>query len=327
MKAAVRDRYGPPEVVRVVDTDRPVPAEDHVLVRVHATTVNRTDCGYRAGTPWLIRLFAGLRRPRASILGTEFAGRIEAVGAAVTAFHVGQRVFGYREGVPRGAHAEYIVVPEAGWLATIPENLTYEQAAPATEGSHYALTTINKVGLGSGADVLVNGATGAIGSALVQLLRVRGANVTAVCGTPHVAMVRGLGAGRVIDYRTEDFTADPRTYDAVIDAVGKSTFRRCRRLMRPGGTYVSSDLGPFWQNPFLALLTPLFRGRKVRFPVGGLDRVETMRLLRELLESGEFRPVIDRRYPLDEIVAAYRYVETGQKVGSVIITVVPEDAG
>jgi NADPH:quinone reductase-like Zn-dependent oxidoreductase len=319
MNAAVHTRYGPPDVVRISEVDKPAAKDNEVLVKVHATTVNRTDSGLRAAKPFINRFFTGLRRPRVTVLGNEFAGEVEAVGRGVRSFAVGDRVFGYN-GTRFGAHAEYVAMPEDGSLATMPANLTYEQAAPSTEGSHYALSLIRKAKIHSGQDVLVYGATGAIGSAAVQLLKDLGAEVTAVCGTEHVELVRGLGADRVIDYTAEDFTRDTQTYDVVLDAVGKSSFGRCRRLLKPRGIYLSSDLGPLSQNPVLALITPLLRGKKVLFPIPKDDQ-EMVRYFKELLESGAFKPVIDRRYRLDQIVEAYRYVETGQKIGNVVISV------
>jgi len=308
-------------VVRILEVDKPAAKDNEVLVKVHATTVNRTDSGLRAAKPFINRFFTGLRRPRVTVLGNEFAGQVEATGRGVRSFAVGDRVFGYN-GTRFGAHAEYLAMPEDGSLATMPAKVTYEEAAPSTEGSHYALSLIRKAKIRSGQDVLVNGATGAIGSAAVQLLKGLGAEVTAVCGTEHVELVRGLGADRVIDYTAEDFTRDTQTYDVVLDAVGKSSFGRCKRLLKPGGIYLSSDLGPLSQNPILALITPLLRGKKVMFPIPR-DNQEMVRYFRELLESGEFKPLIDRRYRLDEIVEAYRYVETGQKVGNVVISVEP----
>ena len=312
-------RYGPPEVVRVVDVPTPTPTDEEVLVKVHATTVNRTDCGFRAAKPWLVRPFSGLVRPRVTILGNEFAGEVAAVGRAVTSFAVGDRVFGYDD-TAWGAHAEYLTIRQDATLARIPANLDYAQSAPATEGFHYALAGIAKAGVRTGQWVLVNGATGAIGSAAVQLLASRGAHVTGVCGTAHVDLVRQLGADRVIDRSSEDFTRDDQAYDVVFDAVGKSSFARCRRLLRPHGVYLSTELGPRGQNPFLALVTPLLPGRSVLFAYPRHDQAMANRL-RDLLESGQFRPVIDRSYPLADIVEAYRYVETGQKVGSVVITI------
>jgi NADPH:quinone reductase-like Zn-dependent oxidoreductase len=319
MKAAVHTRYGPPEVARISEVEKPAAKDNEVLVKVHATTVNRTDCGLRAAEPFVNRFFTGLIRPRVTVLGNEFAGEVEAVGSGVTSFEVGDRVFGFN-GSRFGAHAEYLAIPEDGSVATMPANVTFEEAAPSTEGSHYALSLIRKAKIRSGQGVLGNGATGAIGSAAVQLLRRLGADVTAVCDTENVELVRGLGAGRVIDHTAEDFTKDEQTYDVVLDAVGKSSFGRCKRLLKPGGIYLSSDLGPLSQNPILALITPLFGGKRVMFPIPRDDQ-EMVRYFKGLVESGEFKPLIDRRYPLDQIVQAYRYVETGQKIGNVVISV------
>ena len=321
MKAAVHTRYGPPEVVRVQEVAKPSAGDGEVLVKVHATTVNRTDCGYRRAHPFFARAFTGLRRPRRTILGTEFAGQVEAVGAGVTAFKRGDRVFGF-SGTTFGAHAEYLTVRADSLMATVPDGLGYEQVAPATEGSHYALSGIRRARIGAGHDVLVYGATGAIGSAAVQILKSLGANVTAVCPTEHLDVVTGLGADRVIDHTVEDFTRDAQRYDVVIDAVGKSSFGRCRRLLKPRGSYLSTDLGPLSMNPLLALVSPVLPGRNVLFPLP-MSSQEIASYLRGLLESGAFKPLVDRTYPLEEIVEAYRYVETGRKLGNVVIRVAP----
>jgi len=328
MRAAVCDTYGPPEVVRVAEVDTPAPRAGEVLVRVHATTVNRTDSGVRSARPFIARFFYGLTRPRARILGNEFAGEVAAVGTAVTSFAVGDRVFGFNAGFGArgefGAHAEYLVIPADASLATVPANLSYEDAAPSTEGAYYALGLITPAKVRSGQDVLVYGATGAIGSAAVQLLKSLGASVTAVAATPHLDLVRGLGADRVVDYTAQDFTWDDQRYDVVLDAVGKSTFGRCRRLLRRGGLYLSPDGGPGWQNLPLAFVAPLLTGKRVVLP--SLRRnPATVRYIKQLIESGQFKAVVDRRYTLDEIVEAYRYVDTGQKIGSVVITVDPSD--
>lgn len=322
MKAAVRSRYGPPEVVRIAEVEVPTPADHEVLVKVHAATVNRTDCGIRSGKPFIVRFFSGLTKPRATILGSEFAGVIEERGKGVTTYEVGERVFGCSE-VRFGAHAEYLTIPEDGPLATIPADMSFEEVAPSTEASHYALTNIRKAGIRGGHRVLVNGATGAIGSAAVQFLKGLGAVVTAVCETEYVELVRRLGADRVIDRTVEDFTKDAQRYDVVFDAVGKSSFGRCRRLLVPRGIYLSTDLGPLSMNPLLALVTPLFRGRKAMFPIPPKRDRESVGYLETMLESRAFRPVIDRRYRLDEIVEAYRYVETERKIGNVVISVHP----
>jgi NADPH:quinone reductase-like Zn-dependent oxidoreductase len=321
MRAAVRTSYGPPDVVRIAEVPKPTAKDNQVLVKVHATTVNRTDCGFRAGKPFFVRALTGLPRPRVTVLGTEFAGEVEAVGHSVASFAVGDRVFGFK-GLPFGAHAEFMAIPQDGFLATMPAHLTFEEAAPSTEGSHYALALIRKAKVRSGQDALVNGATGAIGSAAVQLLKQLGAKVTAVCGPEHLELVKGLGADRVIDYTAQDFTRDAQRYDVVLDAVGKSSFLRCRRLLQPGGVFLSSEFGPLAQNLVLALITPLGGGKKVMLNLGR-DDPRMASYFREVLESGAFRPLIDRRYRLDEIVEAYRYVETGQKVGNVVVSLEP----
>ena len=331
MKAAVSPRYGPPDLVRIEEVVRPTPEDDELLVKVHATTVNRTDCGYRSGKPFLIRFFSGLRRPKVSIWGTEFAGDIVAIGSTVTSFRVGDRVCGYCEGT-FGAHAQYMTVRASRLIVVMPEGATFESAAPSTEGSHYALGIMRAVGVRSGDDILIYGATGAIGSAAVKIAKSLGLKVTAVCGTAHVALVSGLGADKVVDYQTQDFTKDEQKYDLVLDAVGRSSFWRCRRLLKPRGIYTSTDLGRLARMPLfflpallgrmsMVLVTRLFRGRRFVFLFPRRDP-EGIRYLKGLIESGEFKPVIDpRRYRLDEIVEAYRYVETGQKIGNVVITV------
>lgn len=322
MKAAVNTAYGPPEVVRIEDIENPVISEDQVLIKVHVATVNRTDCGFRSAKPFIVRAFSGLLRPKVTVLGAEFAGQVEAVGSGVTLFAIGDQVFGYSE-YRFGAHAQYLSMAQDGSIATIPENVTYEQAAASTEASHYALACIKKAKIVSGQDVLVNGATGAIGSAAVQLLKTVGANVTAVADTKNVELVRSLGADRVIDRSVTDFTKDTHKYDVVFDAVGKSTFGRCKRLLRPRGKYLTTDLGPMSQNPVLAVVTPLFAGKRAMLPIPPKYDQKLVRHFGNLLKSGEFKPVIDRRYPLEQIVQAYRYVEAGQKIGNVLIIVDP----
>jgi NADPH:quinone reductase-like Zn-dependent oxidoreductase len=306
--------------VRIADVKSPAPRQSEVLVRVRVATVNRTDCGIRAGKPFIIRVFTGLSKPRAKVLGGEFAGEVEAVGAGVMLLAVGDRVFGFSED-RFGAHAEYLRIAADGPIARVPANVTLEQAAASTEASFYARTCIRAAGIRATQRVLVYGATGAIGSAAVQLLRHLGAEVTAVCATPHLELVRSLGADRVIDYTTQDFTQDTDTYDVVFDAVGKSSFGACRRLLKPHGMYVSTDLGPHAQNPFLVLATCVLPGRRVMVPIGFKRNRQVITEFANLLESGAFRPVVDRRYPLDRIAEAYQYVETGQKIGNVLIDV------
>ena len=319
MKAIIHTRYGPPEVLQLAEMPKPLPKENEVLIKVHATTVNRTDCGFRSAEYFISRFFSGLFRPKNKILGNEFAGEIEAVGKAVTLFQPGDNVFGYND-ITFGAHAEYLVMAEDGPMATMPQNSTYEEAAPITEGGHYALCDIRAAKVTSGQKVLVNGATGAIGSAAVQLCRHFGAEVTAVCATPHLELVKSLGAKTVIDYTKEDFTQIGDRFDLVFDAVGKSSFGKCKPILKNKGIYISTELGPGGQNPFLALITPLFGGKKLLFPLPSINKQDVL-FLKELVESGQFKPVIDRSYTLEQLVEASRYVETGQKIGNVVITV------
>jgi len=229
MKAIVYTKYGPPEVLQLKDVEKPSPKDNELLIRVYATTVNRTDCGFLRAKPFIVRFFSGLIKPRNTSLGNEFAGKIEVVGKDVTSFNVGDKVFGYND-ADFGAHAEYMTTPEEGMLAIMPANMSYEEAAPSTEGAHYALNIIKKANIQSGQNIMINGATGAIGSAAVQLVKYFGADVTAVCNTKNVALVKSLGVDEVIDYTKEDFTKNGQTYDVVFDAVGKSSFRRCKAL-------------------------------------------------------------------------------------------------
>jgi NADPH:quinone reductase-like Zn-dependent oxidoreductase len=319
MKAIVYTKYGPPDVLQLKEVEKPTPKDNEVLIKIHATTVNRTDSALRKAEPFISRFVTGLIRPKKTILGTEFAGKIEAVGKDVTSFKVGDKVFGF-SGNDFGAHAEYMIMPEEGSLTTMPANMTYEEAAPSTEGAHYALSFIRKANIQSGQRVLINGATGAIGSAAVQLVKYFGADVTAVCNTKNVALVKSLGADKVLDYTKEDFTKDDQMYDAVFDTVGKSSFSRCKPLLKPGGIYISSDLGYMAQNPILALITPIIGNKKVMFPIPKHSD-ENIVLFKKLIEAGKFKGVIDRCYPLEEIIEAYKYVETGQKTGNVVITV------
>lgn len=319
MKAAVYTEYGGPDVVRVVEVEAPTPGPHDLLVQVHATTVNRTDCAFRAGTPTLARVVYGIRGPKAKILGCEFAGTVVQTGGSVSAFAVGDRVFGYTEG-PFGAHAELLVVGERASVARVPPGLTFEQAAAGTEGAHYALGMIKAARVQAGDPVLVNGATGGIGSAAVQLLHAMGAVVTAVCFAEHGDLVRGLGADRVINCTTDDFTRDASRFDVVLDAVGKSTFTAARRVLTPRGTYVSSELGPWLQNPRRAVVAPLSRGRRVLFPIPSHNQ-SMIEELAGLMATGAFRPVVDRTYPFAEIVQAHRYAGSGRKVGNVIVSV------
>jgi NADPH:quinone reductase-like Zn-dependent oxidoreductase len=319
MKAIIHTQYGPPEVLQLAEVPKPTPKENEVLVKVHFTTVNRTDCGFRSAEYFISRFFSGLFRPKNQVLGNEFAGEIEAVGQNVKLFQPGDKVFGYND-ITFGAHAEYMVIAEDGPIATMPANLTCEEAAPITEGGHYALCDIRAAKVSSGQKVLVNGATGAIGSAAVQLCRYFGAEVTAVCATKNLDLVKSLGAQVVIDYTKEDFTKLDQSFDFVFDAVGKSSFGKCKPILKSKGIYISTELGKGGQNPFLALITPLLGGKKLLFPLPTISKADVI-FLKELVENGQFKPVIDRSFTLEQMVNAAKYVETGQKTGNVVIKV------
>jgi NADPH:quinone reductase-like Zn-dependent oxidoreductase len=318
MKAVVFDRYGPPEVQRLEEVDKPIPRPDEVLVKIHATTVTRTDCGIRSAEPVLIRLFFGLRRPKQRILGTELSGEIEAVGSAVTQFAVGDHVFGSTSSFMTGTHAEFICLKETGPLALKPARMTFEEAAGITDGAVLALMCLDAAHVGKGQKVLIYGASGAIGTAGVQLARHFETDITAVCNTKNLELVKSLGADRVIDFTQEDFTKNGLKYDVIFDAVGKHSFSRCKDSLNRGGRYVATD---GFRNLFLALWTSRVGDRKVLFPIPPHYTKKNVLFFKELIEAGEFRAVIDRRYPLDDVVEATRYVETQQKTGSVVLTV------
>jgi NADPH:quinone reductase-like Zn-dependent oxidoreductase len=317
VKAVVHDRYGSPEVLRLEDVERPVPEADQVLVKIHATTVNRTDCGLRSAEYFISRFVTGLRRPKRRILGMELAGEVEAVGEAVTEFAVGDEVFGVRGS---GAHAEYVCMSETAPLAHKPAGMTFEEAAAVCDGAALALACLRKAGSLKGRSVLVYGASGSVGTAAVQLARYFGADVTAVCNTKNLELVRSLGADRVIDYTQDDFTKNGETYDVIFDAVGKHSFRRCRRSLKPGGTYVATDPGLMWHTFALALLTRWIGDKRVAMGITKYTKEDVL-FLKELIETGKYRAVIDRRYPLDDVLEATRYVETQQKTGNVVLTV------
>jgi NADPH:quinone reductase-like Zn-dependent oxidoreductase len=324
MRAVVYDTYGPPDVLRLEDVARPVPGEDEVLVKVHATTVNRFDTATREAnrrsglvTSFLSRLVSGVRRPRQRILGTEFAGTVEAVGAAINEFAVGDRVFG-TTGLKFGAHAEFLSIPVSARIAQMPAGLTFEEAAPICDGALNALTCLKQADLHTGRRILVNGASGAIGTAGVQLAKAFGADVTAVCNTRNLDLVESLGADRVIDYTQEDFTKNGQTYDVILDAVGKQSFRRSRGSLEPGGIFLPTD---GLANLMWAQLTRRSRGKKVVFQIPPRQTKQDVVFLKELVEAGKYRPVIDRTYPLEDVVEATRYVETEQKTGNVVLSV------
>jgi NADPH:quinone reductase-like Zn-dependent oxidoreductase len=316
MKAVVFDRYGPPDVLRVEEIERPKPKEDEVLVKVRATTVNRTDCGFRAAEPFFSRFFTGLLRPKYRTPGMELAGEVVAVGGAVSQFAVGDEVFGLRG---NSANAEYVCVRESGALAHKPAALSFDEAAAVSDGACIALACLQNADPLDGKRIVVYGASGSIGTAAVQLAKALSAHVTAVCATKSVELIRSLGADEIVDYTQEDFTKNGETYDVVFDAVGKHSFRRCRGSLEPGGIYLETDLGFMWHVPPLALLTRWIGDKKVTLPIPRYTKADVL-FVKELIEAGKYRAVIDRTYPLEDVVEATRYVETGQKIGNVVLT-------
>ena len=321
MKAVVYDRYGPAEVLHIVDVPRPAPKPEEVLIKVHAAAITRADGETRSANrrsgraiSAISRLIFGVRHPRQPVLGKDFSGEVTEIGSAVTRFQVGDAVFG-STGFRFGAHAEYLVAKETSHLAPNPEGSSFVEAAAVTDGGIYALTPLRAAHIAKGQRVLVYGASGAIGTAGVQLAKHFGAEVTAVCNTKNVELVRSLGADHVIDYTREDFTRNGVIYDVIFDAVGKHSFRRCEGSLKPGGVYLPTDK---FENAILAMRPRPRDGKRVIFPPAA--RRGDVLFLKGLVETAEFRPVIDRVYPLEEVVDAARYVDTEQKVGNVILT-------
>jgi NADPH:quinone reductase-like Zn-dependent oxidoreductase len=319
MKAASRTKFGLPGDLSIKEMDIPTPSDKELLIKVFASTVNRSDCHVLSGKPWYMRLFVGLFKPKASIIGSDFSGVVESVGKAVKAFKPGDKIMGFGDVFGCGAHAQYFILPEKKaieYMVLKPHNLDYEQAAACLEGTFYASSSIQHVKPKAGQKALVYGATGAIGSAYVQLFKYYGVYVTAVCGGEHADLIRTLGADSVIDYKTEDFTRDEEKYDFVFDAVGKTSFSKCKHLLNKRGAFTSSaGLG----NIFLAWITPLFGGKRVLFHAPK-NIAGNLNFIKDLVESGKFKPVIDRKYPLEQIADAYVYVASGQKIGNVVIT-------
>ncbi|MBA2612360.1 MAG: NAD(P)-dependent alcohol dehydrogenase [Bacteroidetes bacterium] len=320
MKAVIYTKYGPPEVLRLTDVPKPVQKDNEVLIKIHASTVNRTDCGFRKAEYFAVRVVGGLFKPKNHILGTELAGEVEAIGKDVKTFKIGDKVFGLKC-MKFGAHAEYICVKESGSITTMPSNASYEEAAASCEGPWLALTYFKKIKLNKGHKILINGATGSIGSAGVQLAKYFGAEVTATSNTKNMELIKSLGADEVIDHTKEDFTKGAGSYDFIFDAVGKSTFFKCKKLLKPKGIYFSTELGPYSQNIWMALLTSFTGGKKVIFPIPK-DTKEDIAFFKKLIEEGKYKAVIDKVYVLDDIIEATKYVDKGEKTGNVVIKII-----
>jgi len=319
MIAAVQFKYGAPEEVIVQEVPTPSPKANEVLIKVMGATVNRTDCGFRAGKPYAVRFFSGLLKPKIPSLGYEFAGIVEAIGDKVTTYKKGDELFGMTEN-KFGAHAQYMVLPEDYPMTYKPKNMTFEEAGAICEGHFYALNYFNAINVQKGDRILINGGSGMIGSSSIQLAKYFVAVITTVVGTKNVELAKELGANKVIDYQKEDFTKSKETYQYIMDSVGKSTFSKCKHLLEPNGIYTSTELGPNGQNVFLSLWTSIYGNKKVIFPIPKQKKKE-IEFFRELAEAGHIKAVIDRRYDLKDIVEAYKYVETGEKTGAVVINI------
>jgi len=324
MKAIVCTDYGSPDVLQVREVEKPTPKHDEVLIRIRATTVSAADCELRRfdfpGWVWLpIRLWFGLRRPRRPVLGQELAGDVEAVGKDVRSLREGDRVFA-ATGIGLGAHAEYICLreaPEGGAMATMPSNLSYEEAAAVPYGGGEALKFLREGKIRSGQNVLINGAGGSFGTFAVQLAKVFGAQVTAVDSTPKLEMLRAIGADQVIDYTRETFTDSGETYDVIFDVVRNSSSSRMVRSLRQNGAYLTAN--PGLSQVMLALWSRITSSKRVVLGVSGATN-EDLAYLRGLIEAGKIRPVVDRRFPLEQVAEAHRYAESGQKMGNIVIS-------
>ena len=317
MKASIRRKYGSPNQIKIESIDKPIPKDNEVLIKVYATTVNRTDCANLTAKPFIMRFVLGLFKPRKTILGTDFAGKVESTGKNVKYFITGDKVFGFND-TGSESQAEYVTTTVEN-LFLIPEKIDYKQAAASLEGASYAYTFIHKVNIQSGQNILINGATGGIGSALLQFVRQYDVNITATCNTNNIQLIESLGADNIYDYTKKDFTKENDKYDFIFDAVGKSTFGKCLSLLKEKGVYISSELGPYSQNIFYPLLTSIL-SKKVIFPIP-YSKQKTIPYISNLLEKGKFNPVIDREYALEDISKAYEYVIKGQKIGNVLIKI------
>jgi NADPH:quinone reductase-like Zn-dependent oxidoreductase len=315
MKAALRRKYSSPSQIKVEDTEQPIPKDNEVLIKIHASTVNRTDCANLTAKPFVMRFVLGLLKPKKVILGTDFAGEITSLGKDVNSLRVGDRVFGFADSGSE-SQAEYTTTT-AEHVFPIPQEIDFKQAAASLEGAHYAYSFIHKVTIQTGQKILINGATGGIGSALLQFVRQYDVKKTVTCNTKNIKRIQSLGADKIYDYTKKDFTTDTEKYDFIFDSVGKSTFGKCKPLLTKKGIYISSELGPYSQNIFYPLLT-LLSNKKVFFPIP-YNKKKTIPYISNLLENGKYKPVIDREYVLKDISEAYEYVISGQKTGNILI--------
>lgn len=323
MKAIEYYKYGSPEVMQIVEVEKPIPKDNEILVRIKVTTVTATECTFRQGKPYISRLFTGLTKPKLKRLGEELAGEVEEVGKNVKSFKKGDLIFG-TAGPNFGANAEYICIPEDGVINMKPENLNFEESTASIDGFLTAMPFLRDTGkIKAGMKVLIYGASGSVGSAAVQVAKYFETEVTAVCSTDNVELVKAIGADYVIDYKNEDFTKNGKIYDLIFDAVGKTSFSKCKKSLSKNGVFLEAGVG-FGILPTV-LWTAMFGSKKARIAATGLrspkERVKDLNLLKELLESGKIKPVIDKTYSLDQIVDAHKYVDTGRKKGNVAIKV------
>lgn len=319
MKAIVREMYGGPEVIQIKELDKPTPKKNELLIKVHKVSINRTDCGVLTGLPKVFRLFIGIGKPKRIILGTDFAGEVVAVGPQVKKFKIGDRVFGLNdEGL--GSYAEYLCYSEDKGVIKIPDNISYSEAAASAEGPHYAINFLNKFKLRKDASFFINGATGGIGSASLQLLVADGHQVDVTANSKNLDRIKSLGANNVINYEKEDFTeVATKKYDFILDSVGKSSFGACKKIMAKGGIYVSSELGPGNENLYLPIAT-LFSNKKVKFPFPSNPK-KSLEIVSKLLGEGKYKPIIDKEVSPDEVQEAFAYVAAGKKTGNVILDI------
>lgn len=316
MKAAIRHQYCSYRSIQIADIDMPTPKKNEVLIRVMATTVNRTDCAVVTGKPFIMRFFTGIRKPKKSIIGTDFAGIVHDIGSDVTRYAVGNRVWGFHdEGL--STQAQYICLPQK-YVHIMPDFLSYKTAAASIEGVHYARNSLRKVAINDGQYILVNGASGAIGTALVQLLQEHNIHLTAVCHTKNVQLMKNLGATRVIDYTQMDIIDDQQQYDVIFDMIGEFSFKQFKQILSPNGVFMSSELGAWCQFPLLAIWTMFFGSQKVVFPIPS-NIPQTIHYSSDKIAKGAFTTIIDREYPISQLHDAYEYVAKGHKTGNVII--------
>jgi len=319
MKAAIRRKYCNPEGLKVESISTPNPKKDELLIKVHATTINRTDCGVLTGLPYIFRLFIGATGPKRIITGTDFSGEVVQVGEQITKFKIGDKVWGLNdEGI--SSHAEYVCLKEKHNVDHMPANMSFEEAPACLEGAHYAINFLNKVTLNKGQTVLVNGAAGGIGTAIVQLLKIQGLKISVVCETKDIPLLKSLGASDAIDYTKEEVMDSKNQFDFVFDMIGNYSFKDWKTLLSQKGIFISSELGPNNSFPFLALTTKFFSSQKVKFPMP-LNIKRSMEIIKKHITDGNFKAVIDRTYPFEEISHAFAYVIKGFKTGNVIVKI------